>query len=323
MKRVLLTGAAGDIGGRLRKLLKPVYPELRLSDIKKPADLGNDEPFIAADLARIEEVEKAVEGIEGIIHLGGFSVEGPWETILQSNIVGCYNLFEAARRKGVERVVFASSNHAVGFYPRHHHIGVDVTVRPDSRYGVSKAFGEALGALYADKHGLRVLCLRIGNVGDRPLDKRRLSIWVSPEDLAQLVRIGLEHPELRYEIFYGASDNERTWWDNQPRLRLRLPPDRPRRGLPRGRIRRTGQADARPRRRLLPGRHLLQRRVRRRRQPRVEVMPLGIGTALWRASIRPTNPVERARPPIGLFSLERTLPTPAFRRDRSEARRPP
>src|SRR5262249_27217189 len=97
MQRVLLTGAAGDIGGRLRKLLKPVYAELRLSDIKKPADLRPDEPFVAADLARIEEVEKAVEGMEGVIHLGGHSVEGPWETILQANIIGCYNLFEAAR----------------------------------------------------------------------------------------------------------------------------------------------------------------------------------------------------------------------------------
>jgi len=214
MRRVLLTGAAGDIGTRLRRLLKPVYPELRLSDIRRPVDLGADEPFVPADLARLEEVEKAVEGMEGIVHLGGHSVEGPWETILQANIVGCYNLFEAARRKGVKRVVFASSNHAVGFYPRHARIGPDVTVRPDSRYGVSKAFGEALGALYADKHGLGVLCLRIGNLGDRPLDKRRLSIWLSPEDLVQLVRIGLEHPDIRFEIFYGASFNERTWWDN-------------------------------------------------------------------------------------------------------------
>ena len=214
MKRVLLTGAAGDIGTRLRKLLQPVYPELRLSDIKKPADLRSDEAFIAADLARIDEVEKAVEGMEGVIHLGGHSVEGSWETILQANVIGCYNLFEAARRKGVKRVVFASSNHAVGFYPRTHRIGVDVTVRPDSRYGVSKAFGEALGSLYADKHGLRVLCLRIGNLGDKPLDKRRLSIWLAPEDLTQLVRIGLEHPDLRFEIFYGASYNERAWWDN-------------------------------------------------------------------------------------------------------------
>jgi uronate dehydrogenase len=141
-------------------------------------------------------------------------VEGPWVSILQANIIGCYNLFEAARRKGVERVVFASSNHAVGFYPRHRRIGTDVTVRPDSRYGVSKAFGEALGALYADKHGLRVLCVRIGHVLDAPIDKRRLAIWISPEDLVQLVRIGLEHPDLRYEIFYGASHNERAWWDN-------------------------------------------------------------------------------------------------------------
>ena len=163
MKRVLLTGAAGDIGGRLRKLLKPLYPELRLSDIKAPADLRNDEEFVAAELGNLDEVEQAVAGIDGIIHLGGHSVEGSWETILNANIIGCRNLFEAARRKGVKRVIFASSNHAVGFYPRLKRIGTDLTVRPDTRYGLSKAFGEALGALYADKYGLRVLCLRIGN----------------------------------------------------------------------------------------------------------------------------------------------------------------
>ena len=214
MRRVLLTGAAGDVGRRLRKLLGPVYPVLRLSDIKTPADLGAAERFVPADLADLAQVEAVVDGMEGIIHLGGFSVEGPWETILNANIIGCYNLFEAARRKGVKRVVFASSNHAVGFYPRHRRIGADVTVRPDSRYGVSKAFGEALGALYADKHGLGVLCLRIGHVLDAPADRRRLSIWLKPEDLAQLVRIGLEHPGLRFEIFYGVSANERSWWDN-------------------------------------------------------------------------------------------------------------
>src|SRR5215470_11337658 len=216
MQNVLITGAAGDIGTRLRKILRGVYPHLRASDVRKPADLaaGDDsadlaagDDFIAADLADLAQVEKAVAGMEGVIHLGGHSVEGSWETILNANIVGCYNLFEAARRAGVKRVVFASSNHAVGFYPRQQRIGVDVTVRPDSRYGVSKAFGEALGALYADKYGLGVLCLRIGNVADQPADLRRLSIWLKPEDLVQLARIGLEHVDLRFEIFYGMSFN--------------------------------------------------------------------------------------------------------------------
>ena len=214
MKRVLLTGAAGDIGRRLRRLLPPIYPELRLSDSRKPVDLDPAETFVAAELGNLAEVEQAVDGVDGIIHLGGHSVEGSWETILNANIIGCRNLFEAARRKGVKRVVFASSNHAVGFYPRVERIGPDVTVRPDTRYGLSKAFGEALGALYADKYGLRVLCLRIGNLGEQPLDQRRLAIWLSPEDLVALIRIGLEHPELEYEIFYGASLNERSWWDN-------------------------------------------------------------------------------------------------------------
>src|SRR5262245_15614721 len=170
MDTVLITGAAGDIGTRLRRLLKRTYPHLRLSDVRAPTDLDADELFIKADLADMAAVERIVDGVDGIIHLGGFSVEGPWETILNANIIGCYNLFEAARRHGVERIVFASSNHAVGFYPRRRRIGTHAPVRPDSRYGVSKAFGEALGALYAFKYGLRVTCIRIGNVADAPVD---------------------------------------------------------------------------------------------------------------------------------------------------------
>src|SRR5262247_2194767 len=211
---ILITGAAGDVGTRLRRLLKGTYSSIRISDIREPTDIGSDEEFIAADLADYGQVEKITAGIDGIVHLGGYSVEGPWETIHKSNIVGCYNLFEAAYRAGVKRVVFASSNHVVGFYPRKRKIGTDVTVRPDSRYGVSKAFGEALGALYADKHGMIVTCLRIGNVGPRPLDTRRLSIWISPEDIVQLIGIGLNHPDIRFEILYGASDNKAAWWDN-------------------------------------------------------------------------------------------------------------
>jgi uronate dehydrogenase len=214
MKRVLLTGAAGGVATMIRPLLAGVYRDIVLSDLKEPANLAPHETFIPADLTRIDQVERACEGIDGIIHLGGCSIEGSWEAILQANIIGCYNLFEAARRKSVRRVVFASSNHAIGFYPRVQRISVDAVARPDTRYGVSKVFGEALGALYADKYGLRVLCLRIGNVDERPVDLRRLAIWLKPEDLVQLVRIGLEHADLRFEVMYGVSLNERSWWDN-------------------------------------------------------------------------------------------------------------
>jgi uronate dehydrogenase len=219
MQRVLVTGAAGGVGTRLRKLMKGIYPHIRWSDIKQPADLASDEEFVQADLSDMRAVEKMVAGVQSIVHLGGYSIEGPWETILQANIVGTHNLFEAARQAKVERVVFASSNHTVGFYPRSRRIGTDITLRPDSRYGISKAFGEAVAALYAYQHGLRVTCLRIGNVAEEPVDLRRMSIWLHPDDLVQLIRIGLEHPDLRYEIFYGASDNARAWWDNENAFR--------------------------------------------------------------------------------------------------------
>jgi len=220
MQTVVVTGAAGGIGTRLRQLLPAVYPSIRWSDRVRPANLAAHETFVPADLAVMSEVEAAVDGAQGIVHLGGFSTEGPWETILQANIIGCYNLFEAARRRGVERVVFASSNHAIGFYPRQRRIGTEAPVRPDSRYGVSKAFGEALASLYAYKHGLRVTSIRIGHFLEAPIDERRLSIWLKPEDLVQLIRIGLEHPDIRCEIFYGASDNARGWWDNAAAFRF-------------------------------------------------------------------------------------------------------
>jgi uronate dehydrogenase len=214
MERVLITGAAGGIGTHLRRLMKPFYSALRLSDLKTPAGLSDDEEFIQADLTDLASVEKVCNGVDGIVHLGGHSVEGAWETILNANIIGCYNLFEAARRQGVKRIVFASSNHAVGFYPRATTIPTEVILRPDSRYGVSKAFGEALGAMYAYKHGLGVTCLRIGNVDTRPVDERRLAIWLKPEDLVRLIRIGLEKPNLVFEVMYGVSDNARSWYDN-------------------------------------------------------------------------------------------------------------
>ena len=214
IRRVLLTGASGGIGTRLRKLLRPLYPELILSDIRAPDDLASGETFIQADLADASAVQAMMQGIDGIVHLGGYSVEGPWDSILNANIIGAYNVFEAARLARVQRIVFASSNHAVGFYPRSQTIGIDEHVLPDSRYGVSKVFGEALAALYAYKHGVGALCIRIGNVDDRPVDERRLAIWLKPDDLVSLIRIGLERPGLVYEVVYGMSDNARAWWDN-------------------------------------------------------------------------------------------------------------
>jgi uronate dehydrogenase len=214
MQRILITGAAGEIGTALRILLPPIYPDLVLTDLETPADLRSDEHFRAADLSDLAQVDAACDGIDGILHFGGFSVEGPWDTILQANIIGGYNLFEAARRKGVKRIVFASSNHATGFYPRHQQISPDVTVRPDTRYGVSKVFGEAIGALYADKHGIGVTCLRIGKFANKPTNRHFLSILLTPEDLVQLCCIGLDHPDIHFEIFYGVSHNERSWWDN-------------------------------------------------------------------------------------------------------------
>lgn len=218
--KVLLTGAAGDVGSRLRPGLLARYGALRLSDRRLVGPLAAGETFVRAELADPAQVAAAVDGVDAIVHLGGQPVEAPWATIRDANIEGVYNVFEAARLAGVRRVVFASSNHAVGFYARSTTIDERVAPRPDTRYGASKVFGEALAALYADKHGLQVTSLRIGNVADRPVDRRRLAIWLHPEDLLQLVRIGLEHPDVRCEILYGMSDNARAWWDNRRAVEL-------------------------------------------------------------------------------------------------------
>jgi uronate dehydrogenase len=218
MKTVLITGAAGDVGTHLRRELAGRY-ELRLSD-RRPLKAQKGEKFLRADISKVADAMKITKGVDAIVHLGGYSVEGPWKAILGANIVGCYNVFEAARRNGVKRILFATSNHAVGFYPRNQVIDHRVYIKPDGRYGVSKVFGEALGSLYADKYAMEVFCMRIGNVNPEPIDKRRLAIWSSPRDLAQLVSIGIDHPGIRFEIVYGVSGNARSWYDNSNAMRL-------------------------------------------------------------------------------------------------------
>src|SRR4030095_8644926 len=173
----------------------------------------------------MEEVMPITRGVDAIVHLGGHSNEGSWETILDANIIGLRNVYGAARVNGVKRILFATSNHAVGFYRRDETIDHRVYPRPDSRYGVSKVFGEALGSLYADKHGMEIFNIRIGNVNPRPIEKSHLSIWISPRDLAQLVSIGIDHPDIRFEIVYGVSGNKRSWYDNSNAQRLGYKPE--------------------------------------------------------------------------------------------------
>ena len=218
MKTVLITGATGDVGTHLSRELAGKY-KLRLSD-RRPLKPPKGQTFVKADIAKMADALRITKGVDAIVHLGGYSVEGPWESILQANIIGCYNVFEAARRNGVKRVLFPTSNHAVGFYRRDQTIDHRVYPKPDSRYGVSKVFGEALGSLYAEKYGMEVFMMRIGNVNPVPIDKRRLSIWFSPRDLAQLVSIGIEHPDIKFEIVYGISRNKRAWYDNSNAFRL-------------------------------------------------------------------------------------------------------
>jgi uronate dehydrogenase len=219
VKTVLITGAGGDVGTHLRRELAGRY-RLRLSDVKPLKPLARGESFVRGDVRRLPDMLRATKGVDAIVHLGAWSVEGDWETILTVNIDGTYNVFEAARRNGVRRILFATSNHAVGFYRRDETIDHRVYPKPDSRYGVSKVFGEALGSLYADKYGLEVYMMRIGNVAPAPADKRRLSIWLSPRDLAQLVSIGIDHPGISFEIVYGISGNRRAWYDNSNAFRL-------------------------------------------------------------------------------------------------------
>jgi uronate dehydrogenase len=218
MKTLLNTGATADVGTHLRRELAGKY-RLRLSD-KRNLEKRKGETFIRADIAKMADALRITRGVDAIVHLGGYSVEGPWPAILQANIVGCYHLFEAARRNGVKRIAFPTSNHAVGFYRRDQTIDHRVYPKPDSRYGVSKVFGEALGSLYADKYGMEVFLMRIGNVNPKPIDKRRLSLWFSPRDLAQLVSIGIDRPGIKFEIVYGISGNRRAWYDNANATRL-------------------------------------------------------------------------------------------------------
>jgi uronate dehydrogenase len=206
---VLLTGAAGTIGTALRERLPGLGHELRGVD-RSPAD-----GVTVTDVTDAAALDAVVAGCTAIVHLAGQPTEAPWEQIRHANLDGTYQVLEAARRHGVRRVLLASSNHAVGFEPLPvdgTQLPADVAARPDTLYGVSKVFGEALGRYYVDRYGLQVACLRIGTFAPRPPDRRSLSTWLSPDDSARLVDACLRSETLSYRIVWGISANTRRTW---------------------------------------------------------------------------------------------------------------
>ena len=212
--RLLLTGAAGGLGRELRGRLKKHCGVLRLSDIAALGSPAPGEELMPAALEQAEAVHALLAGVDAVVHLGGISVEGPFEPILQANIVGVYNLFEAARKHGVRRIVFASSNHVTGFYRQDEVIDTRAPMRPDGYYGISKAFGENLAQFYFDRYGIETVSLRIGSSFPEPVDRRMLATWMSFDDLERLVVASLTAPVVGHSVIYGMSDNATTWWDN-------------------------------------------------------------------------------------------------------------
>ena len=214
MKRLLITGAAGRLGSICRNRLTHLAEILRLSS---RGDLGEPEPheeIVRCDLADKAAIEALVEGCDGIVHLGGHAREAPWEVIRSANIDGMFNIYEGARKHGVKRILFASSNHATGFHRQTERLDASARTRPDGLYGVSKVFGEALASLYHDKFGIETACVRIGSCFPEPMNHRTLATWMSYDDFVRLVERVFTVPVLGCPIIYGASDNDATWWDN-------------------------------------------------------------------------------------------------------------
>ncbi len=213
MSRVLITGAAGSVGSVLSRELPSYGHQVRLLD-REPIDAPGD--VVIADITDPAALDAALAGMDAVVHLAAIPTEAAFDDILRVNLDGTYQVFEAARRGGVCRVVYASSNHAVGFTPRAPLVGAEVPPRPDTNYGLSKVFGEALGRLYTDRYGLEVACLRIGTFAERPARPRHLSTWLSHGDAVRLVHAALTAPDLTYSVVYGISANTRRWWDLDP-----------------------------------------------------------------------------------------------------------
>lgn len=205
--RVLITGAAGAIGSALRSGLRQRWRKLRLTDVRPVADLSGNEEFVAADITDRPAVESLMRDVKAIVHLAGIVGTYTLEDLFRVNARGLFDVLEAARQAGVERIVFASSNHAFGFYPISEKVSPVLPPRPDTHYGAFKVWGETLLQYYYDRHGIRSVSLRIGTFRAKPIDQRSLATWLSPGDAAHLVDVSLRHPDPGCMVVNGFSNN--------------------------------------------------------------------------------------------------------------------
>ncbi|HEY9473436.1 MAG TPA: NAD(P)-dependent oxidoreductase [Mycobacteriales bacterium] len=220
----VITGAAGTVGRTLRAGLAGTVGRLRVLDIAPQASAHDSEELLTADVTDLTAMTDAFAGAHGVVHLAAIPDEDDFHDLVRANVVGTYTVFEAARRAGVARVVYASSNRATGGYPTATTLDPSMPVRPDGYYGVTKVTGEALGRVFADKFGLAVACLRIGSFNDRPEDARQLSTWLSPADAVAAFWAAMTAPDLTFATFYAVSANGHRWWDLAAGERLGFTP---------------------------------------------------------------------------------------------------